>query len=386
MAARVRDVVGIVPQLQAHLQGQILRPHGGVRGVQQRNALHEVFELAHVARPVVPGQQLHGSGRKLKVGPMIMMAEEPQEVLGQRGHVVAALAQRRQGDGDDVEPVEQIGAKTPGADHVGQGAVGGGHDARAEAQVLLPAEALEGALLQHAQEVHLVGQGNLAHFVEEERAVRRELEAAFLQARGPGEGSGLVAEELVGEKLAGEHAAIHRHKGPPAAVAERVQQPGENLLARAGFAGEQHRGVASGDLDGHAVQGAHGLGPEEQSGLVHGCAGLGVCLQHLRQYFAAVCARIHHGIFLRTFMKSHVWRGFPGGVSPCAALVDQPLLRGKAPSERHWEPGTRSEAAKIGRPAGPCRISGKFLPFTCFRMASQACKISMLALGPLLDN
>jgi hypothetical protein len=155
-------------------------------------------------------------------------------------------------------------------------------------------QALEGSLFEHAQEVHLVGQRDLAHLVKKQGAVGGELEAALLQARGPGEGAGLVPEKLVGEQLAGEHPAIDRHEGPAAAVAQRVQQPGEDLLARAGLPRKQHRGVASGHLDGHAVEGAHGARPEQQPGLVHRGAGLGVGLQSLRQEFAAIGAWVHH--------------------------------------------------------------------------------------------
>ena len=62
------------------------------------------------------------------------------------------------------------------------------------------AEALEFALLQDAQQLHLHGGGHVADFVEEERAFVGQLEFSGLARSGAGEGALFVAEKLAFEQ------------------------------------------------------------------------------------------------------------------------------------------------------------------------------------------
>ncbi len=59
-----------------------------------------------------------------------------------------------------------------------------------------PADSLEPALLQHAQQLGLHRQGDLADLVEKDRAAVRQLEPALALADRAGERSFLVAEQL----------------------------------------------------------------------------------------------------------------------------------------------------------------------------------------------
>ena len=58
------------------------------------------------------------------------------------------------------------------------------------------ADALEHALLQHAQQLHLHRRAHVADLVEEQRAALGDLEAALAGGDGAGEGAPLVAEQL----------------------------------------------------------------------------------------------------------------------------------------------------------------------------------------------
>ena len=77
----------------------------------QRRLLQHVAQLADVARPVVPRQQLQRVG----VQALVRQAAAPRDVLGQRLdqrlQVVEPLAQRRQADRQHVEAVVQVGAE-----------------------------------------------------------------------------------------------------------------------------------------------------------------------------------------------------------------------------------------------------------------------------------
>ena len=93
-----------------------------------------------------------------------------------------ALAQRRQMQRDDVEPVVQIAAEVAGANLLVEIAVRRRDDARVDRQRLRRADGNDFAMLQRAQQLHLRGRRRLADLVEEERALRRRAEQADLVA------------------------------------------------------------------------------------------------------------------------------------------------------------------------------------------------------------
>ena len=103
-------------------------------------------------------------------------------MLDQRRDVVAAFAQRRQLDRDDVESVEEILLELPVRDQLPQVAVGGGDHPDVDLFGALGAERLELALLQDAQQLGLQGRAHRADFVEENRAAVGQLELALLGA------------------------------------------------------------------------------------------------------------------------------------------------------------------------------------------------------------
>ena len=94
-----------------------------------------------------------------------------EERLRDDEHVVAALAQRRQVDVDDVEAVVEVLAEAARADLLLEDAVGRGDDADVDLLGLAVADAEDDALLQRAQELHLQVERQLADLVEEERAL-----------------------------------------------------------------------------------------------------------------------------------------------------------------------------------------------------------------------
>src|SRR5690606_8183734 len=89
----------------------------------------------------------------------------------------------------------------------------------------------------------LRGGGNVADFVEEERAAVGELEAAELLGGGAGEGAGLVAEELAFEQRFGQGSAVDRDERAFRALAAGVHGPRGEFFAGARFAEQQDRRV-----------------------------------------------------------------------------------------------------------------------------------------------
>ena len=91
---------------------------------------------------------------------------------------LAPLAQRRQLDLDDAQPVVEVLAERALRDHRGEVAVRRGDHARVERHRPGVADALERALLQHAQQLGLQLERDLGDLVEEQRALAGELEPA----------------------------------------------------------------------------------------------------------------------------------------------------------------------------------------------------------------
>ena len=142
--------------------------------------------------------------------------------------------------GNTREPVVEILAERLCFDHCRQVAVGGGDDPDVDAHGPFAADAHDLAVLDDAQQADLRGERELADFVEEERAAVGLLEPA-LPARGrAGEGALLVAEQLRVDQLGRDRAAVDAAERAGAKRRMLVDGAGDDLLAGAGLAEQEH--------------------------------------------------------------------------------------------------------------------------------------------------
>ena len=109
------------------------------------------------------------------------------------------------------------------------------------------AEALDLALLQHAQELRLQSLRHLRDLVEEQRSALRLLELAGVCVVRAGERAFLVPEEHGFEHLLRNRRAVDRDEWSFRARRMTVDVAREDFLAGAALAGEQHGDVARGD-------------------------------------------------------------------------------------------------------------------------------------------
>ena len=109
------------------------------------------------------------------------------------------------------------------------------------------ADALELALLEHAEQLGLGFGGHLADLVEEERAAVGQLEPADPPGDGAGEGALLVAEQLALDQPRGQGGAVDLDERLVRAPAAGVDRPGDQLLAGPGLAGDEDGGVGRRD-------------------------------------------------------------------------------------------------------------------------------------------
>ena len=108
------------------------------------------------------------------------------------------------------------------------------------------ADAADFAAFQHAQQFGLHRLGQLADFVEEQRAAVGDFEQADAMFVGAGEAAFAMAEQFAFDQAFGQCAAVDGHERLFGAVALIVHAAGDQFLAGAGFAGDQHGGFGRG--------------------------------------------------------------------------------------------------------------------------------------------
>ena len=153
---------------------------------------------------------------------------------------VRALAQRRHLERDDVEPVVEVLAEPALRDLLGEVAVRRRDHADVDLDRLRAADALELVLLQEAQQLDLDRRRDLADLVEEQRAAVGEREPAVLARHRAGERAALVTEQLALEQRLGERRAVQLDERAVRARRPLVDRVGDELLAGAALAGDQH--------------------------------------------------------------------------------------------------------------------------------------------------
>ena len=150
---------------------------------------------------------------------------------------------------NDVEAVKQVFPELSLGDHVAEDPVGRRDHAHVHAaRGLVRTDLLQLARLEEPQEQPLHPERHLADFVEEDRAVMRELELARAIAIGAGEAAFHVAEQLRFEQRLGHAGAVHGHERACGPRASRVHGVGDQFLARPAFPCNEDLGVGSRDI------------------------------------------------------------------------------------------------------------------------------------------
>src|SRR5690606_11518485 len=72
---------------------------------------HHVSQLPYVARPVVGLERGERFRRNFGRIQALFSRVASEEMIGQRRHVIAPFGERRQADGNDVQPIKQIFAE-----------------------------------------------------------------------------------------------------------------------------------------------------------------------------------------------------------------------------------------------------------------------------------
>ena len=117
---------------------------------------------------------------------------------------------------DHVETIVQVFTKPAGTDQGLEVLMGGGQDPHVDRDRLRAADALEGHFLEHAQQLGLNLEVDVADLVQEERAAVGLLEPPDAVAVGPGERTLDVAEQLAFEQALRQGGAVELDERPAA--------------------------------------------------------------------------------------------------------------------------------------------------------------------------
>lgn len=161
----------------ADLGGQVVHLHT-VAIHENAQALHEVFQLAHIARPAVGKQHPGRILAKPQQRPAFFLAESLQKALCEDEDIHPSFAQGRQVQRDDVQAVVEVFTETSGRDFAFQIPVGGGHDAHIHLFAARAAHTFYFLFLQDAQDLHLQAQIHFTYFIKKDGAAVSQFKTA----------------------------------------------------------------------------------------------------------------------------------------------------------------------------------------------------------------
>ena len=260
MGAEQRGEVAALEQLDPAVACFLERDRDVDLGRRRRVAadagrpLDVVAQLADVARPRMLEQRRDPRRIADALGGVVELGGDRGD---QQRDVVGALAQRRQRDLEDGEPVVEIGAEPAAVDVGAQVAVGRGDHANVDGDARRAADPLHGPALEHAQELRLQIEIEVADLVEEHRAAAGALERADPLAIRSGERAALMPEQLAREQRARRRGEVDDDERAVAARALLVDRRGGEILAGAGLAAQEHRDVGGRRALEHLVDAAH---------------------------------------------------------------------------------------------------------------------------------
>ena len=178
----------------------------------------------------------------------LLSGDARHEMPDQKRDIFAAGSEWRNGQRQHMQPVEKVFAELSGLHLIEQVAVGCGDDPHIDLYGLPSADCFDFALLQGAQELYLRGQRQFTDLVEKQRAAIRLKELAGMTFGRAGERTLLMTEQNRLHEIVGNRAAIDGDEWFGAALGRAMNGAGDQLLADAGFAFDQHRNRGPGRL------------------------------------------------------------------------------------------------------------------------------------------
>ena len=180
---------------------------------ENRGAFQHVLQFADIPRPWIPDKRVHRFRRDHVDVFTETAAELSHVVANQQRNILGALAQRGYADRKHVEAVIEVGAEFVLPDHLFEITVRRRDQSGIAVQRASRPETLKLVLLQHAEQLRLQFERQLADFVQEYRPLVGEFETAHAARNRTGESTPLVSEQFAFEQGARNRRAIDLHEG-----------------------------------------------------------------------------------------------------------------------------------------------------------------------------
>ena len=174
-----------------------------------------------------------------------------------------ALAQRRQGDANDIEAVVQILPEPALGNPLGQVPVRGRNDADID-RCRSSTDRHDDLVLKYTQDLGLHGGRHVADLVKQQSAAVRLTESTGPIGRCAGERALDVPEQLAFEKVCRNGRAVYRDEWLFLAPSVVMQRPGDHFLTGAGLTQHQHCRVAVGGKADCLLNAPHRLAGADQ--------------------------------------------------------------------------------------------------------------------------
>ena len=166
----------------------------GLRFADDDGAFDDVLQFANISRPGVGAEQFES----IFVDSLYSFSGFPgvaiDEIFHEHRDVVLALAERWNLDGEHVDAVKEVSAKRTCCDRGFQVTIGSSDHAHVGSNGAVATDAIEFALLQHAQEGDLSFRGKLTDFIQENCSALGKFEFADAALQRTGESAFLVTE------------------------------------------------------------------------------------------------------------------------------------------------------------------------------------------------
>ena len=203
---------------------------------ENHRPLDGVAHFPQVPRPGIGAQAGHGLVGEAFELARALRGKMLRVVLGEANQILEPRPQRRHFDGDDIEPEIEVFAERPVGHALFQITIGRRDDTHVGLAGDVFAEALVFAFLDQPEQLGLNLHGQVADFVEEQRAAFGRLHLAPVVLDGPRVRAAHVAEQFAFQQLLRQAGATDGDKGPVGELAVLMQHARNHRLARAAFA------------------------------------------------------------------------------------------------------------------------------------------------------
>src|SRR5580765_3449253 len=210
---------------------------------QDHRALNEVLQFADISRPRIADQRIHyglGNPRDL---PVHRLGKLVDKISHQNRDVIAPLAKRRNVNWKNIQPVIEVGAKGSLLHHASQVAIRSCYQTNICANRSRPAQSFKFLLLQNSQQLWLQLQRYVAHFIQKQRALMRDLKPPDLATDGARKCTALVPEQLALQQTERDRRAIQLYENVVLSRTERMDRSCHQFLSGAGLSLDENRGV-----------------------------------------------------------------------------------------------------------------------------------------------